>query len=411
MKRSFALLAALAASVVGAIGLVVPSGRPAAQQANETLRLGLFDGPESVDILPDRLKRLATAARNARPSRGECPRGSITAYAPKGDPLFQPALAAARRDAVRDALARMGVDISQFYFDHKVGDETTITRDTELTYGAPRDETQPTVQIAAPPTGTLVSAGQPIAVTVTASDSATRWESGLRIVELFADSDGGRRVDSRLHPPHLPTCEGQQQPYTFTAAYEVPSPPPLIVRLRAVAKDHKNHQATDTADYPTAGDWYGTVTWTHTVANPRASVTTTASADVSLVYDGRGGLTGRMVGSHSADISMGPCSGITSRRGRIQANLVGSHTPGRDAMAIRAEDKQTTPMRMEISCPGAPPVVSKHPDFYEFYEQALRGLQATNNGGFVSSDRQQRPCEAGSTCTTSLAVRLHRVRQ
>ena len=45
-------------------------------------------------------------------------------------------------------------------------------------------------------------------------------------------------------------------------------------------------------------------------------------------------------------------------------------------MAIRASNKRTTPMQIEVLCPGAPPrVTSHHADYYEFYERALRGLR------------------------------------
>jgi hypothetical protein len=410
MKRFFALLAALAAFALFARSLIDPSGLSAAP--NESIGFGVFDGPDTVDPSLDRLRSLAAAARNVGPSRGECPRGTITAFAEKGDPLFQRAVAEVRRDAVRNALARMGVDISQFYFDYKVHDRETLRSDTVLKFGAPRDETPPTVEIASTPEpGSKVAERERITLTVTARDDSTRWESGIRGIRLFADSDDGRLVDEGAYPPHLPTCEGQPPAQTLRAVYTVPSPAPPIVRLRAISRDHAGHNAEKAAiaEFPT-GDWYGTLTWTHFVIHPRAQTTTRASADVSLKYDGSGGLTGRLVGSHSATSSMGPCSGITMTHGRIQANLIGSYTPGRDAMTIRAEDEQTSPMQMEISCPGAPPVVSRHPEYYEFYERALRGLRPTADGGFQSSDEQERPCEAGSTCTTRISLTVRRAR-
>jgi hypothetical protein len=407
MRKSLAGLAILVVLAFGTLGLVHPSRLSAAQQAKESLGVVLFSG-ESLDVAPDRIKVLAAAARNARPSRGDCPRGTITAYAPKGDPLFQQALAAARRDAVRDALAKMGVDISQFYFQWKVADGEKITRDTELSFGAPTDETAPTVSIASKPTsGTRVKAGQQIAVTVTARDDTTRWESGILGIRLIADSERGRLVQERAYPPHLPTCEGQPEPATLSTVYTVPSPAPPIVRLCAIARDHANHEAKDPAiaEFPT-GDWAGTMTWTHIVASAHATATTTAQADLSLDYDGKGGLTGRMAGTHSSTSKMGPCSGSTMMPGGMQANLVGSYTPGRDAMTIRTDDKQTTPMHMRIDCPGAKPVVSAHATAYEHYDRALTGLRPTADGGFESSHDQQYPCESGSTCTTRISLKL-----
>lgn len=404
MQQSFVSHSTLAALGLGAISLAIASNLSAAQQAKESLGVVLFS-TEGVEASPDRIKVLAGAAHNARPTRGECPRGTITAYAPKGDPLFQQALAAARRDAVRAALTKMGVDISQFYFQWAVSDN--VKSDTVLTFGVPADETPPTVSIASKPnSGTKVTANQQIVVTVTARDDSTRWESGIRGIRLFADSEGRRLVQEGTYPPHSPTCEGQPEPRMLQATYRVPSPAPPIVRLRAITRDHAGREAKDAAIavFPT-GDWYGTMNWTHIVASPLATATTVARADLSLEYDRKGGLTGRMVGTHSATSRMGPCSGSTTTPGGIQAKLVGSYTPGRDAMTIRTEDKQTTPMHMRILC-GGKPVVSQHPGFYEHYERALTGLRATDGGGFESSHDQEYRCEAGSTCTTRISLTL-----
>jgi hypothetical protein len=94
---------------------------------------------------------------------------------------------------------------------------------------------------------------------MTARDDTTRWQTGTRTIELFADSEGGRLVASQIYPPHLPTCEGQPEPRTLRAVYRVPDEPPPIVRLRAVTKDHAGHQDFDVGEFPT-GDWYGSIT-------------------------------------------------------------------------------------------------------------------------------------------------------
>ena len=151
--------------------------------------------------------------------------------------------------------------------------------------------------------------------------------------------------------------------------------------------------------------WRGTLNWTHVVANPLASATTTGRADLSLEYDGKGGLTGRIAGTHSTTSRQGPCSGSTTTPGGIQAKLVGSYTPGRDVMTVRTEDRQTTPMHILISC-GGKPVVSQHAGFYEHYERALTSLRATGDGGFESSHDQEYRCEASSTCTTRITLKL-----
>ena len=324
MKRLTVFLAALAGFAFGAISLIVSSGPSAAQQASETLRLNLFEGADSVAILPNRLPTLAGAARNARPSRGECPRGTITTWAPKGDELFQQALAGGRSVNVRAALAQMGVDISQFYFNYKVADTDTIAHDTVLTFGAPRDETPPKLHTSStPPKGSKVTPRQQIVVTMTARDDATRWESGIRTIELFADSEGGRRVAAQPYPPHLPTCEGQQPPFTFAATYEVPPDPPPVVRLRAVTKDFAGHEDKDVAEFPTA-DFYGTFTATSFSAVQDRFRT---RADVVLNHDSRGNLTGTMVGQQEyVAHSTSNCSFRQVQPNRFRVSLVGSFT-------------------------------------------------------------------------------------
>jgi hypothetical protein len=422
MKRSFSFLAVLAAFALGTIGFVASSGPSAAQQANETLGIGLFDGPESVDIVPGQLKRLAAAARNARPSRGECPRGSITAYAPKGDPLFQEALAVARRDAVRDALARMGVDISQFYFDHKVADETTITRDTELTYGAPRDETRPTVQIdATPAAGSRVRARQRIALNITARDETTRWESGIQTIELFSDSDGGRRIAVQAYPPHLPTCEGQPPPHTLSATYEVPPDPPLIVRLRAFTKDHTGHESVDTAEFPTIGDWYGTLTMsTFTVGRDVFRT----RADIVLDQDGQGNLTGTMVGRQMyVDNSVGSCWYRMVQPNRFRVSLVGSlterssPTEGPTLKVFIKEIRETT-LKAEAGCAGGVGGPIGPPGGWRFKTgvfapEAFLGTPSPFGEGQVLADgaRQYRFVSESAGVGTRGTVTLRRVRR
>jgi len=53
------------------------------------------------------------------------------------------------------------------------------------------------------------------------------------------------------------------------ATYVVPSNPPLIVRLAALAKDHAGLMDTDVGEFPTKGDWYGAASSGHTSARAR----------------------------------------------------------------------------------------------------------------------------------------------
>jgi hypothetical protein len=171
-------------------------------------------------------------------------------------------------------------------------------------------------------------------------------------------------------------------------------------------------QASSTAE---TSDWVGRLTWKHRVERPEAWAETEGKADIKI-NGTDGNLMGTIKGSHSAT-SVGACAGSTVAPGEFRAKLRGSHTPAapgdgspdageQAAMAIQASEKQTTPMRMQISCPGAPPVVSHHAAFYENYEKPLSGLRATSDGGFVSHDMRTAAGEAGSTMTTTYTMTI-----
>ncbi|MEX2127257.1 MAG: hypothetical protein WD871_03325 [Xanthobacteraceae bacterium] len=363
----------------------------------------LFAGPDSVDLKPDAFKRLADTIRNAQ-TPGSCPLGRLKIRVAEGDPLFQQALVAARRDAVLTALDRLGIPVAGRLFV-----ETEMIGGPEghdTVYEIPGDRTPPTLRVRwEPPDGHKVQPNQPIVVRIIAADDADRWQTGIKTIRLIAESDGGRDVEPT--PAHFEACSEPPEK-RGQATYVVPADPPPVVRLTVLVEDHAGHVVKESANFPT-GDFQGTIKWRHSVVGRLARAVTTASADITLTHDGSGALTGRMIGSHTATGEYA-CPSRTVAPGTIRATLVGSYTPGRDAMMIRASDKETTPMRMEVQCPGARPVVSQHAAFYEFYEQALRGLRPTGDGGFQSTYEQERACEAGSICTTKISLILHRAR-
>jgi hypothetical protein len=201
--------------------------------------------------------------------------------------------------------------------------------------------------------------------------------------------------------------------------FRVPNPPPEtgLVRLRVLVRDYANETPPRDIVYPTKGNWYGTLTWKHRNDNPVRTpypeqwADTNASADILLEYDGRGGLTGTLIGSHSS--KGGPhCATRTVGAGTMTAALVGSHTPGRDSMMLRVSDKRTTPIRMASACGGGM-IERNQPFISEIYERALRNLKPTPDGGFTSGDDQVLPGsgEAGSMTTTiSYELKLNPIR-
>ena len=355
-----------------------------------------------------------------------CGKGTVTASTPGGSPLQIPLQFTSDGNNVE---ATFPVDPCRLPGGSDLPDaRLTINliaeapaRNQSYTAQLAADIEKPTLRMTSdPPSGSAVNAGDQIRIRMEASEdygeARIGWQTGVQKIQLRDES-----LDRDVAPQHadggpMRSCAQKAWTRRLEVTYTVPPNPPPVIRLRAAAWDFAGNKDDGIAEFATgirraAMSWHGTVRWTHHVVGRLAWATTTASADVSLVHDGQGGLTGTMSGRHEAT-SGDNCPGRTVEPGGIRASLAGSYAAGREpAMSIRAADKQTTPMRMQISCPGAPPVVSHHAGFYEFYEQALRGLRPTADGGFEATDRQVRPCEAGSTCTTTLSSRLHRTAQ
>ena len=56
----------------------------------------------------------------------------------------------------------------------------------------PRDDKPPTLRTrSVPPKGSKVTSGQTITVTMVARDNADRWQTGIKTIQLVADSNRG----------------------------------------------------------------------------------------------------------------------------------------------------------------------------------------------------------------------------
>ncbi len=120
----------------------------------------------------------------------------------------------------------------------------------------------------APIGGTAVKPGDQIKVTMVARDDPNPRPSGIKTIQLVADSEDGRLVASENYEP---CSEGERR---VEATYTVPANPPPVVRLTALAEDHAGLMDTDVGEFPTSvepGDtadsepdnrtdyWYGTI--------------------------------------------------------------------------------------------------------------------------------------------------------
>ena len=221
---------------------------------------GVFD-PDLADFKPSSIVQLREAAKNAH---GDCypPRATFTVTVRgSGDPAFDKRLGQARVAALAAVLPSLGLEPGQF----RSGAWTVgTTDDVQVSYekfdGA--DSDSPRLKLTSTPTtGTKVKAGDKINVTITASerneDGHKSFPTGVRRIKLFAD--GGQVIESKDYGPGPPPCE----PRTIESTYTVPSDPPPIVHLRAIAEDEiGNKPAEITVEFPT-GDtctyWRGDV--------------------------------------------------------------------------------------------------------------------------------------------------------
>ena len=267
----------------------------------------LFAGPDSPDFragpgagtswLVDFVKK----AQAAQPQGSQCPI-DVDVSVMEGLPpdfvkipaadretarLFNQALAAARRDVIGAVLNGFGPSV-------RVTGEATpgLVSAVFISAQSTKDNEQPKLHTnSVPPKGKKVKAGDQIKVTMIARDHANLWQSGIKTIQLVAESEGGRFIASENFPPASPGCTALPPERRVEATYTVPSDPPLIVRLAALAEDHAGLMDTDIGEFPT-GDFYGTMT--RVGGTPPHQLR--GHADFVLNHDGKGNLTGTMIG-------------------------------------------------------------------------------------------------------------------
>lgn len=295
---------------------------------------------DSVELNPEAAMRLLEAARQAQGPAG-CPLGAITIVTPEGDPIFQPALAEARRNVLLAFLDSSGIEASRFFADSIVQGATSRTWVEHNL-----DRKKPTLTTTSvPDNGSRVKPGDEITITMVARDDADPkpYQTGIKTLQLVADSEGGAFVASENYEP---CADGPPPPQRrVVVTYTVPQDPPPIVRLSALAEDHAGLTDTDVGEFPTEGDWYGRIEWTHedkNIAPPDSTGgthTISGYADLTLEYDGRGNLTGVLTGSQQGQQWYGYPGDIgctaTLPPTPVTARVLGSYTPGTGAMSLQ----------------------------------------------------------------------------
>jgi hypothetical protein len=268
----------------------------------------LFPVADSAEPNAGELRRIANVIRNAQPP-GSCPLGRLKIRTPEGDPMFQAALAGARQQAALQGLNNLGVPVvGRLFVESTVfgqfGGHDTV-------FEAPRDTKSPKLTTTSVPRkGSKVKAGDQITVTMVARDDPAPWPTGLRTIQLVADSENGRFVMSENYEPCAEPAERR-----VVATYTVPQNPPAIVRLTAIAEDHARHMDTDVGEFPTGEMWKGTVNLERDDINPAcSSITSTATYTIVVVQDGR--ITGDGTFDHSGYTCQGGYT-AAGTRGRL----------------------------------------------------------------------------------------------
>jgi hypothetical protein len=375
----------LAAVGLLGVGALVPAAL-AQQGPQEFSTFRIFEG-DSVVLNPGAVQRLAEAIRRAQ-TPGDCPVGRLKVRAAEGDPLFQQAVSFARRDAILAALDRLGIPVAgrlvveTSVFGGPEGDDTIYEN-----WG---DRTPPSLRTTSdPPKGSKVQPGQRIVVRMAARDDTDRWQTGIKTIHLVAESEGGR--DLPPTPVRYEPCSDPREK-RVEATYVVPSDPPPVVRLKATATDHANLTDFDIGEFPT-GDFYGT--FTYDLVGPGQPFH--AQADIVLKHDGKGNLTGTMVGQQRASpFAVGACTSSSVQPGRFRVSLVGSFTErsspseGHTLKVFVGDAIEDTPHIEEWRCSGRVQRVERPFKLSVWPQQAFLGTPSFLGDGEVLPDGTRR---------------------
>jgi hypothetical protein len=381
------MVAALAVLVMGGAGSLAPIGLAFAQTAGTAgpISLGDLFTTDGIDLKPGAEEKLQEAAAKTFSPRGGCAeKAKFKVTVKPGEAFHQEALASARRDVLIGVLAGSPLS-SRFEFSGKIGSRD----DVQVEYDRMPDREKPKLHTSSePPKGTKVKAGDQIKVTMVARDDATTWQTGIQRIQLLAQNPGGDElVRAQDYPPVIrANCEGRPEPRTLVVTYTVPSNPPPIVRLRAIAEDFANHHDTDVGEFPT-GDWYGTIEFSTEGVTLGVRLTIKDVMDIALEYDGRGNVAGSLVANRSFMQHGDPrgCDWAVTVPNKLRGKLIGSYTPGAEVMSLQLIEPVVAPAPRK-DCPGGGYIYSGDsihgaPQF----KSVLQSPRAVGDGTFRSN--------------------------
>ena len=127
-------------------------------------------------------------------------------------------MAAARRDAIEGVLRGFGPSV-------RVTAKSTsgIISAVIISAQSAKDKEKPKLDTTSiPRKGKKVKAGDKIKVTMVARDHANLWQSGIKTIQLVAESEGGRFIASENFPPASLGCTALPPERRVEATYRFP---------------------------------------------------------------------------------------------------------------------------------------------------------------------------------------------
>jgi hypothetical protein len=191
-----------------------------------------------------------------------------------------------------------------------------------------------------------VKEGDRIVVKIVARDDADRWQTGIKTIQLVADSEGGRFVASENYAP----CSDPKEK-RVVATYTVPANPPPVVRLTALAEDHAGLMDKDVGEFPT-GDWHGVLEWRFenwveaTAVSSGGTSKRVGRADLVLRQKRDGTVEGTLLGTQTYANWWGYsdrskyCSWKTAGPQQVRARLDGMYEATRGHPMLQASEVQ-----------------------------------------------------------------------
>jgi hypothetical protein len=331
---------------VGVVGAVDLARSTFAAQTE--LLFDLFEEDEP-SPRPSELVQLANAIRGAQVP-APCPLGELTITSPMPDDMWRISLLNARTGAVLSGIERLGVPVAGRVV-VKVQQGSLGNSDTA--FQAALDEKPPRLETRSRlangtslPNGSKVNPGDQIVVTMTASDDPDPWPTGLKGIQLVADSDGGRFIAAETYEPCAEPRERQ-----VVATYVVPANPPPMVRLTALAEDWIGQIDTDVGEFPTA-DWQGTIAMKVQIGGMKSTSGVTFAFDVAPDGSLNGRARAHIQGETTPVATSPPCTSlVTASPNQFDVELGGRRNGDTFEIALSVAGSSRRTITMECA-PG-----------------------------------------------------------